>query len=444
MSKRDKHPYTIDELSIPGKLVIRYVKYRFLHSWVFVAITSFWLLFYLVASCVAWQGVIKDMLGIFVFSFVLFVFSVGVWSVIVNMKNRSLEEKIVYPIVDKLLEAASQRSPNKYGVERRKLIEINDGDISKGGQDESIVVFFADGSVCEYPFRFETLERNDGVIVRSLSLTHYVCSNERKIAKASSWIPKISVKTKMNLASFTFLLVGAGLSYLLLSVITTYNLPFVLGGSMFFILMLVTLGNKLESCNGIKNNRKRMMLDVMSHLMFFIKLMSNMTMAFLSIITVVIAVAVTTALPVLVVLRFMDWMLGIPISHATECFVTLVVSSFVIVYHPSYIRSVIDKIPFVFYTEGKKSKKRMADLMRYSYDASLVEFLLNLAYSSLITIICIKKYQNMGNLINAEIDDAILNALIVFLSFEGVRSSCKRIQLSSYHFFRKLILLLGT
>ena len=86
----------------------------------------------------------------------------------------------------------------------------------------------------------------------------------------------------------------------------------------------------------------------------------------------------------------------------------------------------------------------MADLMRYSYDASLVEFLLNLAYSSLITIICIKKYQNMGNLINAEIDDAILNALIVFLSFEGVRSACKRIQLSSYHFFRKLILLLGT
>ena len=92
MFMRNKHPYTIDELSSPGKLVIRYVKYRFLHSWVFVAITLFWLLFYLVATCVAWQGVINDLLGIFVLSFVLFVFSVGVWSVIVNMNYNNKNE----------------------------------------------------------------------------------------------------------------------------------------------------------------------------------------------------------------------------------------------------------------------------------------------------------------------------------------------------------------
>ena len=70
------------------------------------------------------------------------------------------------------------------------------------------------GSIFEYPFPFVSLERNEGVIVRSLSLTHYVCNDERRIAKARIWFPEVSLNTWLKLISFLFL----GLGFIVFSI----------------------------------------------------------------------------------------------------------------------------------------------------------------------------------------------------------------------------------
>lgn len=126
------------------------------------------------------------------------------------------------------------------------------------------------------------------------------------------------------------------------------------------------------------------------------------------------------------------------------CFIILVLSSFILVYCPSYIKRIICKTPFVAHTEGKRVKRRLADLMIYIYDAGAVEFLLNVAYVVFFCLICIRKFQYSDSLFSKEIDEVILNAFIVFLSFEGVRSSYKRIHISAKLFFQKILNLLDT
>ena len=113
-------------------------------------------------------------------------------------------------------------------------------------------------------------------------------------------------------------------------------------------------------------------------------------------------------------------------------------------YCPSYIKRVIFKIPLVTHSGGKKFKKKLAEFIIYIYDAGAVEFLLNVTYTVFICIICIKKFQFSEFLFDKEIDDVILNAFVVFLSFEGIRSSYKRIQLSAISFFQKILSLLDS
>lgn len=202
MLRRNKHPYSIDEKSSSGNVVIRYVKYRFLHSRAFVGVVVFWLLCSVMLFGLIWKQK-QDFLWITILlSIFLLLFLMGAWSRIVNLMNIRLEKKIVYPIVDRLLANSLNVSSRKYRVKRRKLVKIDDGDISKGEPYESIVVFLSDGSICEYPFPYVTSERKEGVIVRSLSLTHYVCNNKRLIAKAKSWLPEISLNTWLKLISF--------------------------------------------------------------------------------------------------------------------------------------------------------------------------------------------------------------------------------------------------
>lgn len=130
--KRNKHPYTIDEKSSSGNLIIRYVKYRFLHSWVFVGIIVFWFVCSVILFGLIWKQK-QDFLWITILlSVFLLLFLMGAWSRIVNLMNIRLEKKIVYPIVDRLLANSLNVSSRKYRVKRRKLVKIDDGDISKG------------------------------------------------------------------------------------------------------------------------------------------------------------------------------------------------------------------------------------------------------------------------------------------------------------------------
>lgn len=67
-----------------------------------------------------------------------------------------------------------------------------------------------------------------------------------------------------------------------------------------------------------------------------------------------------------------------------------------------------------------------------------------MAYTVFVCIICIKKFQFSEFLFSKEIDEVILNAFVVFLSFEGIRSSYKRIHLSAISFFQKILSLLDS
>lgn len=132
MLRRNKHPYSVDEKSSSGNVVIRYVKYRFLHSWVFVGIVVFWLVCSITLSGFIWEQRQECLLIAIPLSVFLFLFLKVAWSCIVNRMNIRLEKKIVYPIVDKSLAISTSLSPKKYRVKRRKLVRIDDGDISKG------------------------------------------------------------------------------------------------------------------------------------------------------------------------------------------------------------------------------------------------------------------------------------------------------------------------
>ena len=150
MLNRNKHPYNVDEHFLSGKIVVMYVKHRFLHNWVFIALTLFWLLFSVLLFCIMWNEGAKLLFGTGLILFLLYCLLVGAWSKIVDYMNLCLEKKIIYPIVDRLLAKSTKLSARKCRVKRRKLISIDNG--SMDSPNESVVVFLGDGSICEYPF----------------------------------------------------------------------------------------------------------------------------------------------------------------------------------------------------------------------------------------------------------------------------------------------------
>lgn len=437
--RRNKHPYSVDEKSSSGEVVIRYVKYRFLHSWGFLAIFTLWFVFNVTVFGFIWGESRDVMLGAVIVSLMLFVFLMAAWGGIVNRMNIRLEKKIVYPIVDKSLTISTSVSPKKYRVKRRKLVRIDDGDTTKVEPYEAVVVFFADGSICEYPFSFVTFERNE-VVVRSLSLTHYICNNYRLIAKARGWFPEITLNTWINIVSFIILGLGGIVFYLLTSVSTKTSVLILV--VLIAVFIIAGFQTKLKG-NGSKGSRlQKNLFNVMSIPIGIVGALLTLGMPFLSVAIVTFFSVLAAVVPPIIIVSIANMINGVSFDDTTKYFVVLVCSSFIIVYCPSYIKGIINRMPFVTYTEGKQHKKRLADFIRYVYDAGVVEFLLNVTYVSFVCIICIMRYQNLGYLFSKEIDDVILNAFVVFLSFECVRSSYKRIGLSAKSFLVKILKIL--
>lgn len=442
MLRRNKHPYSVDEKSSSGNVVIRYVKYRFLHSWVFVGIVVFWLVCSITLSEFIWEQRQESLWIAIPLSVFLFLFLTVAWSCIVNRMNIRLEKKIVYPIVDKSLAISTSLSPKKYRVKRRKLVRIDDGDISKGEPYESIVVFLADGSISEYPFPFVSLERNEGVIVRSLSLTHYVCNDERRIAKAKSWFPEMSLNTWLKIISFLFLVLGFIVFYIFL-ILSHKGFACLLMGALAIVSIYVDKYAKRNS-KDLERSCCRKIFNVMDIPIALFHLLVMLAMPFISVVIVAFFSVLSAVIPPLIIVSLLNMVDGVSLDNTTKYFVVLVCSSFIVVYCPSYIKGIINRMPFVTYTEGRQYKIRLADFIRYVYDARVVEFLLNVTYVLFVCIICILRYQNSGYLFSKEIDDVILNAFVVFLSFECVISSYKRIGISVKSFFVKILKVLET
>lgn len=441
MLNRNKHPYKIDERFLSGKVVVMYVRYRFFHNWVFIALTLFWLSFSLLIFNLIWN---EGFITLFSTGFILILlygFLMGAWSKIVDCINLRLEKKIVYPIVDRLLAKSLKLSSRKCRVKRRKLIRIDDG--SMDSPYESVVVFFGDGSICEYPFSFMAEKCKGAVSVRTLSLTHYVCKNERSIAEASSWLPELSLNSWLKLVTFLIIFLG-GISFCIFTFMPPAIFFFILFLMVAIVVMFIYLYPQQKSHNVKKVTWKMGLFKVMKTPISIIYLFTTLNLPFMALLIVSIVSVIAAVLPIYIVIFLINKVAPGLISKPTEYFVILVLSSFILVYCPSYIKRVICKTPFVTHTEGKRFKKRIAELIIYIYDAGSVEFLLNVAYAVFVCIICIKKFQYSEFLFSREIDEVILNAFVLFLSFEGIRSSYKRIHLSAISLFQKILRLLDT
>lgn len=441
MLNRNKHPYKIDERFLSGKVVVMYVRYRFFHNWVFIALTLFWLSFSLLIFSLIWN---EGFITLFSTGFILILlygFLMGAWSKIVDCINLRLEKKIVYPIVDRLLAKSLKLSSRKCRVKRRKLIRIDDG--SMDSPYESVVVFFGDGSICEYPFSFMAEKCKGAVSVRTLSLTHYVCKNEKSIAEASSWLPELSLNSWLKLVTFLIIFLG-GISFCIFTFMPPAIFFFILFLMVAIVVMFIYLYPQQKSHNVKKVTWKMALFKVMKTPISIIYLFTTLNLPFMALLIVSIVSVIAAVLPIYIVIFLINKVAPGLISKPTEYFVILVLSSFILVYCPSYIKRVICKTPFVTHTEGKRFKKRIAELIIYIYDAGSVEFLLNVAYAIFVCIICIKKFQYSEFLFSREIDEVILNAFVLFLSFEGIRSSYKRIHLSAISLFQKILRLLDT
>lgn len=441
MHNRNRHPYIVDERFLSGKVVVMYVRYRFLHNWVFIALTLFWLSFSLLIFSLIWN---EGLITLFSTGFILILlygFLMGAWSKIVDCINLRLEKKIVYPIVDRQLAKSVKLSSRKCRVKRRKLIRIDDG--SMDSPYESVVVFFGDGSICEYPFSFMAEKCKGYVSVRTLSLTHYVCKNERSIAEASSWLPELSLNSWLKLVTFLIIFLG-GISFCIFTILPPAIFFFILFLMVAIVVMFIYLCPQQNSHNVKNATWKLVLLKIMKAPINIIWLFTSLNLPFLDLLIVSIVSVFSAVFPIYIVIFLINRVAPGLISKPTEYFVILVLSSFIIVYCPSYIKRVIRKIPFVAHTEGKKFKKRLAEFIIYIYDAGAVEFLLNAAYAVFVCFICIKRFQYSEFLFSREIDEVILNAFVLFLSFEGIRSSYKRIHLSAISLFQKILRLLDT
>lgn len=243
----------------------------------------------------------------------------------------------------------------------------------------------------------------------------------------------------------TFLIIFlGGISFCIFTILPPAIFFFILFLMVAIVVMFIYLCPQQNSHNVKNATWKLVLLKIMKAPINIIWLFTSLNLPFLALLIVSIVSVFSAVFPIYIVIFLINRVAPGLISKPTEYFVILVLSSFILVYCPSYIKRVIRKIPFVAHTEGKKFKKRLAEFIIYIYDAGAVEFLLNAAYAVFVCFICIKKFQYSEFLFSREIDEVILNAFVLFLSFEGIRSSYKRIHLSAISLFQKILRLLDT
>lgn len=88
-----------------------------------------------------------------------------------------------------------------------------------------------------------------------------------------------------------------------------------------------------------------------------IYLFTTLNLPFMALLIVSVVSVFAAVLPVYIVIFLTNKAVPGLICKPTEYFVILVLSSFILVYCPSYIKRVICKTPFVTHTEGKRLKK---------------------------------------------------------------------------------------
>ena len=424
-----------------NKVCVRYRRCRYFHNKAFIAIFGC----YLVISL----GVIGKLFilngpyfeAAIVFFMFLWIPVWFLWDGYVTYRNRKIERSLVYPIIDKRLAENEAKYPSRCKVRKRRLIKEPKEKSAFVPEDETIVVAFANGEYCEYPFKYANEEDNDRIMVRELSLTQYVCNDRKKIAKLNGISTLFSKKPKSFWIAISILVVSI-LPYLLLYLFSPYideaKIIYYAIMLMLFSVFMVFLGPfamKMYKRNLISRKAFKKLAIVSA-------VGSIWADIFVSISSILLILAWTLAgavIPLIAFMLILRTFFEIPIFNATIVFITLTWSAFLYVYCPSYIRWTISKIPIIEHTEGNPFKEGLATFMEYVYDANFMNFTFNILYVVFVAIISFRSIQGYGCLISLPIDDAITDAFVVFLAFEGIRSAYSRIKLDSKTFLSKLL-----
>lgn len=420
------------------KVIVKYQRYRCFHNKIFVAFTSLWIVVTLLMLLSVYQLGSYYVISSLMLGLMFYSLSWMLWNNYVDRRNKKIEESIVFPILDKKLNDLAEKYPSICTVIKRKIIKEPVESSKYEPENETVVVAYKNGDICEFPFVYKCMEDHDKVMVRELSLTSYVCYDERKISQVKGLIPSLSLHAKLNLVSAIFLAISLAIVLPFFYYVTTEegskDFPW-----LFLKVLAILILSSVISVLLSKHKRTERLSVLFALPISIVFFLLNMGMPIMAIFVDLIVIIASTALLPMAIMLFLVKVLNFEITNSTMLFVTLVISSFLTVYAPSYIKGVINFVPFVNHTEGSKGKESIADFMRYVYDSNLVNFLLNCIYVVLFGIVCLKKYQGIGPLINTTIDDAIMNAFVVFLAFEGIKSSYKKIRLRSGAFLDKLL-----
>lgn len=436
---RNKHPYSFDFKTKPGKVIVRYLRYRYFHRCQYVVIVALCLLF-LAASLISVYPLGGDyILAVIVMTIILLSVLSVPWFWYVNRENKKLVESIIFPIIDKRLNTCAKMYPQKYSVVKRVLLKDSKFVNGNKTNDLKVLVAFSNGEVCEYPFKFITSERKDGIYVRELSLTNYVCTNKREIETYSKKQGATSTRNYAVLLSAIILFIGVAImipSFILINSPEGINkFAFTLIGTIMLFSIASYLGNRFNN-----NHSKFKILGTIFEIPATIIILAiRLVVPALAILMDIIIMLSFTFLPIIVVFRFLEIYASFPISSQTATFITLAIGSFLLVYCPKYVRNAIYKTTVALDFHERSFKRKVADFMVYAYDANAIKFIFNCAYVAFVGAICINHFQNETYLFGQDTDEAIMNAFVIFLAFEGIKASYKDVKISAIAFFEKLI-----
>ncbi len=422
-----------------NKAIIKYRQYPFFQNKIAVI-----LVILLLALCiyVIWTSHAFDLKSIcynILTCCILFIPVYLFWNSYVDWRNQKIEESIVFPILDKQLKITARKYPSVRTVKKRKLIKEPKERSQFNPEDETIMVEFSNGDICEYPLKYYDLDDTEEVITKELTLTQNLCRDSRKIDKIKGLFPELSEHGRLILMSSLILIISLVITIPLMVIFASpIGIKLVVEifmGILIYSVISQWAISKIQTGNKKVEHIKEVISFPTLLPILVIKLMAP-TMAILALSIVILGF---TVLPFSFLFMFLKNVCNFQISNSTICFVSLVGGTLILVYWPAYIRKVIELIPFVRHTEGKAFKEHLADFTTYIYDSSTVNFIINVIYVVFVCVICLKKYQYAGYVFNKGIDDAIMNAFVVFLAFEGIKNTYKGIKNSTFTFLIKLI-----
>lgn len=191
-----------------SKAIVKYRRYRLLHNKIFIGFTALWIAFTLICILSILGYGIQYMLVTIFLDFVSYLIPCCLWSSYVGRRNKRTEESIVFSILDKKLNPLAEKYPSICTVSKKKIIKEPVEKSMYEPEDETVLVVYKNGEVCEFPFVYKTMEDHEKIMVRELSLNSYVCYDEKKIAKTKGLLPSLSLHAKLNIVSAIFLVLS--------------------------------------------------------------------------------------------------------------------------------------------------------------------------------------------------------------------------------------------